>query len=279
MIRTNVRAPRLFPRGMFGGYGIVMRICAACAYIMAAGALCIGHGCAPLDNPSRRMSTSEGAKVQTRILSIGDLAKSRMRELAPVHASIDPARLMPETSREGWVVRTSADGLKRGLPYKLRVTDEGWTLTVKRLRRVYYRLDEEGNLVVTKKKNFIEDVVVVYHPPMVVIPARITRGARRDGQTRMVIKGLDGQTVHDAGTNEYSVKILGRARVRTPAGVFEAYVTRMTRTVEMRLADMTMQVTRAYVPGRGKVAEAATQRVTVLGLSSEKSHYRMERLR
>ena len=86
-----------------------------------------------------------------------------------------------------------------------------------------------------------------------------------------------GKRKRDAGRITYRLRVIGRAPVVTPAGTTDSVIVRMTREMDLGLAEVKIDTVRAWAPGAGVVAEVSDRRVRALGLLSRHSRYVTER--
>lgn len=210
---------------------------------------------------------------------IGDPAPPapRIHELTTTGAFVwqwpAPASLMPHEARSGAVLRTVGD---RESLHHFTFTRSGdaWLLDVEGLRRTFYRL-RDGEVVVGREDDLLENARVEYEPAIVVLPRD---GAEtREQRVTMRVLTLDGSKQRDRGTMVYRVDVLGSITITTPAGGLTAVALRSVREIDLNLADVRVESLEAYAPGDGPVAEWSQREVRMLGLFTTRSAERLER--
>lgn len=138
---------------------------------------------------------------------------------------------------------------------------------------------QSAEFVVNDAVNLLADddyaskVRVVYEPAMVVMPARLRAGETTEqlSESSMTVTNLADGSPRDKGRCKYKVELLGKARVVTPAGSFDAWIVRTTRHLTLQMANGTVVTHSAYVEGRGLIAEHVEQNLKMLGLIAVKS--------
>jgi len=121
--------------------------------------------------------------------------------------------------------------------------------------------------------DYASKVRVVYEPAMVVMPARLRAGETTEqlSESSMTVTNLADGSPRDRGRCKYKVELLGKARVATPAGSFDAWIVRTTRHLSLQMAGGTVVTHSAYVEGRGLIAEHIEQNLKMLGLIAVRS--------
>jgi len=147
--------------------------------------------------------------------------------------------------------------------------DEGWSRTLEGLRTTHFAQDDEG-LRVRGEDDFEQKVRVTYQPPLLVLPPTLESASKAQAESRMTVTDLEGKNVRDKGHCRVEIELLGRQRVATPAGFFDAVIIRTTRTIDLGLADAEVVITAGYVPERGLVAEHIARTTRPLGLFTSK---------
>jgi hypothetical protein len=107
----------------------------------------------------------------------------------------------------------------------------------------------------------------IFEPPLLLVSPDAPRadGAALESETPMRVDWIDGGE-RDRGAGVRSSRILGRARVRTPAGAADATVVENTFEARLKLARARRVTTLWIVPGQGPVAERWTQTIFVFGI-------------
>jgi hypothetical protein len=112
-----------------------------------------------------------------------------------------------------------------------------------------------------------DNAISVFDPPLLLASADGPTSADVTFETEspMRVEWIDGDE-RDRGTGHRSSRILGIARVRTPAGEADALVVENTFEARLRMARARRVTTLWIVPGEGPVAERWSQTVFVFGI-------------
>jgi hypothetical protein len=139
-------------------------------------------------------------------------------------------------------------------------------------------LTDDGDLLTSREDDMEEQVEVSYSPALTQ-PARMETGKAFTGKSQMTIRRMKDGSIRDQGECQYEVVLLGRQSVTTPAGPFDAYVVRTTRTLRLKLARVTVVSLDAFVDGKGSVVQNSTVTIRPLGLMgvTSKEEYRLAR--
>ena len=149
--------------------------------------------------------------------------------------------------------------------YRLEQTDDGlWALTLNDMHVTYFRRAKDGSTTVPREIDLGEHVEVDYQPEIQLLPGSWENGPVIDGTTSMIVKNTKTGLVREKGVCVYRLELVGKQKVHTPAGDFEAFVVRETRHIRLNLAKSDVVRTAWYDPvppgnapgtGKGEVAE------------------------
>ena len=112
-----------------------------------------------------------------------------------------------------------------------------------------------------------DNAISVFDPPLLLVSpdGPTTGGAAFETDSPMRVEWIDGGE-RDRGAGFRSSRILGTARVRTPAGEADALVVENTFEARLKMARARRVTTLWIVPGEGPVAERWSQTIFVLGI-------------
>ncbi len=197
-------------------------------------------------------------------------------EFAPIAA----VRLMALQPRERQVLRTSEGQESQVFDYDVELLNENdvseqaevdssneWVLNLKNHRRIYVRETEDGGMEVFREEDVSEQVRLEYQPAIKVMPAQVHPGTLTSGTVDVTVYNLKNGHKRDHGTCEYRVEAIERRMVQKPEQVSSgetdltakstkqrpAYILREHRELDLGLADATITVETAYMPGEGRV--------------------------
>lgn len=182
---------------------------------------------------------------------------------------VDPAtvvNLLPLEKREGSCVVKIGKKSSREVDYLLEPSEDNtWRSTIEGIRVVYFSKGEKGEILLPREDDLAENVQVSYHPALQILPGTWADGRAVEGASDMEIKNAKSGLVREKGTCTYRVELVGRQKVDTPAGTFDAILVRETRHIRLKLAKSDVTVLNWYVPGKGEVAEHVIESTKALG--------------
>ena len=197
--------------------------------------------------------------------NIGKNILGARQQLAPVTAQA-AATLFPLKPTTGQFRIVEGDDAGDDFHFSLTPDVKGWKFTYDQRQVTYLQPAADGALLITREDSLDDGVAVTYTPPIVALPANLTPRVPFKGQCQAVIRNLDDHSEVTRGSCRYQVELLGMQKVTTPAGTFKAAIVRVHRGLNLGMADVTVDILTAYVPGRGQIAERVDQTTVALGL-------------
>jgi len=205
-------------------------------------------------------SRTQQARPQP-IATIGDMQSSSGALLAP-------RDLYPRDGKTEWIVTgddwmRSEDGVRTGTLVR---TGDGieWREPLGTMTESVI----DGSSVQLRRTIVPGDSAIsVFEPPLLLVSADgpTPDGATFETATPMRVEWIDGGE-RDRGEGFRSSRILGVARVRTPAGEAVATVVENTFEARLRMARARRVTTLWIVPGEGPIAERWSQTIFVFGI-------------
>lgn len=128
--------------------------------------------------------------------------------------------------------------------------------------------EDDGRLIMLSEEDIAENVAIVYDPPFALLPAQVAMGEKVTGTTTMTVNHLSTGKRRDSGPCRYVVELLGMQKVATPAGVFDAYLFRTTREIDLSLAKVNLTIHTAHVADVGIVMTRVEQKTKAIGIFS-----------
>ena len=112
-----------------------------------------------------------------------------------------------------------------------------------------------------------DKAVSVFDPPLLLVSADGPRagGVPFETEAPMRVEWIDGGE-RDRGEGARASRVLGTARIRTPAGTADALVVENTFEARLQMARARRVTTLWIVPGEGPVAERWSQTIYVFGI-------------
>lgn len=221
--------------------------------IMLAAVTAIATGCA--STPATTTATVE--PPQTLNTSAGPITSSRVM---PARAATFAWKVI-KGPHEGQTLEGGIESTG-GSTFRLTVSD---------LRIVDMTHNDKGEWLLPRECDLGEKVEVLYDPPLLMLPHTLsTTEPTQPATVKMTVRHLDGGGERDKGECTYTVALLGTQRVTTPAGVFDAYIVRTVRRLNLGLAKGTVTVDTAYAVERGIVIERVTENLKAVGFITMK---------
>lgn len=125
-----------------------------------------------------------------------------------------------------------------------------------------------GDLAVARSVERADDAATEFAPPMLLVPARLERGAKVEQTLTMTVRPLGEPTqVRNQGRATRRVEYVGDERVRVPAGEFDARHLRSVLEANLGGPEVRVTIDLWYADGVGLIAEDSRQVVRVLGLT------------
>ncbi|MCX5658704.1 MAG: hypothetical protein NTW19_03155 [Planctomycetota bacterium] len=153
------------------------------------------------------------------------------------------------------------------VPFRFEPGEESsWTLTLEGRSVARFTRGEDGSLLVPRESDLNERVEVTYEPGLRVLPGKWEPGKPSECTSKMVIRNSKDGSLKEKGTCSIRVELVGKERVTTPAGEFDAMLVRETRQIRLRMAKADVTCETWYVPGVGEVAERSVTTTKALGL-------------
>lgn len=220
------------------------------ATLACAAASCLGAaaGCA---GPS--------AAVPTPAASIGEMEQAQRPSLAP-------RDLYPPVGITLWAVTDDSWMRTEPAPREGTMREVGGTLewTEPMGTTVTAALAQDGSVSMRSSRVPSDSAISHFDPPLLLATPSQPGAEPLETSAPMRVDWIRGGE-RDSGSGTRTSRILGQARVRTPAGEADAIVVENVFEAQLRMARARRQTTLWVVPGQGPVAERWTQTVFVLG--------------
>jgi len=239
--------------------------------MLLAGCCATGCGCGDADGTA--IAATQPAGQHTPVVLTGDQGVEPLESAFPLSERLQPKR------RAGAYLVT--EGARSGTAYEFTVSEEGetWLIDFPEYHASRRKFDASGDILILREDDEQEGVKVLYTPP-IRIPAKLEPGQVYRGKCKIRIVYKKSGRTREKGDVRYEVRLIGRKRLTTPAGTFDAVLVRQTRFLDLTLADVTVEITDAVAEGWGIVANRVDQTISAVGgLYSRKSAEQIERLR
>lgn len=142
-----------------------------------------------------------------------------------------------------------------------------WVETEKDARAEFFRLNEDGDVLLTAAIDYDEDAVSHFDPPLIAYHATISPGEPIVQTVAIRVVDLhDASKQRAAGTVTQTIEHLGRRRVRVLGGSYVADCLSIRFDAKLGLARAKQTTVLYVVEGIGVLAAEHDERITALGL-------------
>jgi hypothetical protein len=191
-----------------------------------------------------------------------DAAAGDLRPAGVVAAT----ELLPPQSREATFAWTAGPDEGRSCGYQFAPADDDRFTARLEGMHVSHLMHTDGAWVLAGEDDLGEKVTIAYDPPLLVLPAQLTAGEPFAAECDMLVRNLASGTPRDRGTCAVEIELLGQRTIAIAGEATNVYVVRTTRTLDLKLADVTVTITASYQPGVGLVAEDVHRHVKAMGM-------------
>ncbi len=193
-------------------------------------------------------------------------------------------RIPLKTRFAAWEVGDGASTNEGVLTYERMAHKNGhrgawWTVDrlvdAELVRREHFLRIEDGSVALGEITEVAEDVTVVFDPPLVTVPSRLTLGEPVDQRLRMWVH--PGATPDRSrrvaeGPARSTVELVGWERVTTPLGEFDAAHVRATLRANLSGSRVKNLTDLWIAPELGLIGEVRSELTTVLGIPIRENH-------
>lgn len=220
-----------------------------------------------------------GAWYQGAALARAAEVKSNSPATQPADGPLEPVKdlkalkeFVPFQSRSGAFMLKVGKKPDREIDFHFDAEQNDlWAYTLADKHVTYYKAGKDGGIVIPRELDSNEHVEITYTPAFQMLPANWADSPVYDGTCTMVVKNSKTGLVREKGTCVYRVELLGKQKIHTPAGDFEACLVRETRHIRLNLAKSDVMSLTWYVPGQGEVADHTETTTKALGIIGGKT--------
>ncbi len=188
--------------------------------------------------------------------------------VTPAAAMIAAADMYPLDAGHRALLVTLGDDAGTTVIRRLATTDlydASWVSDEGELRSEFWRLDEQGNLVMPAVIAHGDRAVTFFNPPLVIAYRQMPPGETLTQTVKMrVMDARKPDKLKDYGTAERSIEYVDDPLLRTPLGELATRRVRITFTADLKLAVAETTATLFVAPGIGAVVEQRDDVVRVL---------------
>jgi hypothetical protein len=179
-------------------------------------------------------------------------------------------QLLPLEPQQRTFEIVAGDNRGHRMPMILREARRGepgeWVMEMDDLNILFLEEDDEGNVLILRMDLPREKFVIVYDPPVRLIPSRVTPDLHVEEYARASV--LDPQTgkLQHTGEVTHTIKRVTRTRFDTPKGVQKGYMVITEHVIKLGPADVELDMEAGYLPGDGMVYRHIRYTITRLGI-------------
>ncbi len=213
-----------------------------------------------------------GAAAGCRGTGAGDTGPGfEVLETRPADLVLDAGDLCPTESGRREYRITRGDGAGSLLvERRLSTPAQGatWIDDPRGARREFWRVDEDGDVVMPAVVDDADGAITIFDPPLVIAPAQLAPGlALRQEALMRVLRLDDPSQARESGTAVQTIEYSDLESLRTADGVVWAARVTITFKADLKMADAQTVTTLHVVPGRGPVVREWSEAVKALGIT------------
>ena len=141
-----------------------------------------------------------------------------------------------------------------------------WVLEMDDLNVLVLEKDEEGNVLIVRMDLPRDGYMIVYQPPVRLIPSRITPDLRVEERSQASVHDPQTGQLQHTGDVTHTIKRVTRTRFDTPEGTQQGYMVITEHAIALGLANVEMEMEAGYLPGDGLVYRHIRYTITRLGI-------------
>lgn len=141
-----------------------------------------------------------------------------------------------------------------------------WVLEMDDLNILFLEKDDEGNVLIVRMDLPREQYMIVYDPPVRLIPSRLVPDLRVEEYAQARVYDPQTRELQHTGEVTHTIKRVTRARFDTPDGLQEGYMVITEHAIDLGPADIELEMEAGYLPGDGLVYRHIRYTVTRLGI-------------
>jgi hypothetical protein len=178
--------------------------------------------------------------------------------------------ILPLVAQRRMFEIVEGDGRGQRMPLVLRPAATGergtWVLEMDDLTTLYLERDASGNVLVVRMDLPGEGYAIVYQPPVRLIPSRLHPELRIEEQSQARVLDLATNALEHQGPALHTIKSVTRTRFDTPGGEQEGYMVVIEHSINLRGANLSLDLEGGYLPGEGMVYRRLRYTIMRIGL-------------
>lgn len=178
--------------------------------------------------------------------------------------------LMPLKSRTATFKKTEGDD--EGQKSILTLTNQGdgiWSLHQEGEFREALQQDDDGAILLISSRVKQDDSLLQFTPAVAKLPATLEPGKPVTVKANVRVTALSDGDEKASGSYSSTIELIGKCRMKVPAGEFDTYMVRTTEKFSFDLATVVVVTSTAYVLDVGPIYRRQEKTVNTLGLFPE----------
>lgn len=185
---------------------------------------------------------------------------------------LDAQTIFPLKTRDKTYLITRGKGQGSKTIHSCRPTHKyaaSWVNGQGKARSEYWRLDENGSIVMTAAISYRDQAISFFDPPLTIITKSIQPGQTQQHQTSMRVVDLKNPTrQREAGKAVITIHYVDDLLLSTPLGEILTKRVRIVFKADLRLADAVTTTTLYVSQEFGVIVKERTESVSLLGFPS-----------
>ena len=192
----------------------------------------------------------------------------------PGTGSLTADAIRPLTAAQWTYERPKRDSEAETVPYRRDPTQRfgaDWVTHRGDERSEYWRMDDQGNVVLTAVISHVDRAISLFQPPLIIAYRELSPGESRQHEVSMrVVDARNPSQQRETGNAKQSVEYVGDFLIRTPMGEMSAKRVDVSFVADLQFADAKTTSVIYVAEGLGPVVEQRLLTIKVLGLSARR---------
>jgi len=189
----------------------------------------------------------------------------------PATGSLTAHTVRPLVPMEWTYERPKRDAEAEIVPYRREPTQRfgaDWVTHQGDERSEFWRMDDEGNVVLTAVISHVDRAISLFQPPLIVAYRELSPGESKEHEVAMrVVDARNPSQQREFGKAKQTVEYVGDFLIRTPMGEMPVQRVDMSFDADLQFADASTTSVIYLADGLGPVVEERLLTIKVLGLS------------
>ena len=194
----------------------------------------------------------------------------------PATGSLTAHAVRPMIPMEWTYERPKRDAEADIVPYRREPTqrfEADWVTHQGDERSEYWRMDDEGNVVLTAVISHVDRAISLFQPPLIIAYRELSPGESRVHEVALrVVNAKNPSQQREFGKAKQTIQYVGDFFIRTPMGEMQVQRVDVSFDADLQFADASTTSVIYVAEGLGSVVEERLLTIKVLGLSARRRH-------